>query len=99
MDVVNKAQKYDFAKNAAALILLSCMPERTTRKYGAFGYKLALLEAGHIGQNIVLSASAIGIGVAPLGGLEFSIGERELGLGGTSESLIYEFALGWEEIG
>lgn len=37
-------------------------------KYGKISYKLALLEAGHICQNIQMVASSLGLSSVPLGG-------------------------------
>lgn len=41
---------------------------RTVNKYSERGYRFALLEAGHIGQNTCLLATARGIKVCPIGG-------------------------------
>ncbi len=37
-------------------------------KYGDRGYRFALLEAGHLGQNILLTAESLNIGAVPFGG-------------------------------
>ncbi len=41
---------------------------RSTPKYGEHAYSLALLEAGHMSQNALLVAHALGISARPLGG-------------------------------
>ena len=40
---------------------------RTGKKYGDFSYYLGMLEAGHVAQNILLTASALRIGARPIG--------------------------------
>lgn len=46
----------------SALCVMTAVLPRTITKYAHRGYRFALLEAGHLGQNICLSASALGIG-------------------------------------
>lgn len=41
---------------------------RCLEKYGARGYRLALLEAGHAAQNLLLTAVANGLAGVPWGG-------------------------------
>lgn len=47
---------------APVVLVTTMVPQRATAKYGARGYRMGLLEAGHAGQNICLVAEAIGIG-------------------------------------
>ena len=44
-----------------ALVMTSVM-QRVTAKYGARGYRMALLEAGHASQNVCLASEAMGWG-------------------------------------
>jgi len=53
---------------AALTAVLSAVPGRTLPKYGDRGYRYLLIEAGHVGQNLTLVASALGLGVVSLGG-------------------------------
>ncbi|MFC1682114.1 nitroreductase family protein [Nanoarchaeota archaeon] len=41
---------------------------RSKVKYGLRAYPYSLIEAGHMGQNIQLAASEIGIGSCPVSG-------------------------------
>ncbi|MBI2446387.1 MAG: HemK family protein methyltransferase [Parcubacteria group bacterium] len=93
---IKHALFYDFAKDAAALILLSFVGERTTKKYGNLGYKLGMIEAGHIGQNIYLVGTALGLGTLALGGMNYEVAQRELNLG-EDETVFYQLAVGQPE--
>ena len=93
---IKHALFFDFAKDAAALILLSFVGEQTTKKYGNLGYKLGLLEAGHIGHNIYLVGTALGLGVLALGGMNYEVAQRELNLG-EEETVFYQLAVGQPE--
>ena len=46
---------------ASALVLLSANFSRTKFKYGERGYRFALIEAGHIAQNLLLASLSLGI--------------------------------------
>lgn len=50
------------------LILFTGVWDRASAKYGDWAYHLAMLEAGHMGQNIVLTATAAGMQARPAGG-------------------------------
>ena len=58
----------DLLAGAACAFLLLAVFGRTRFKYGQRGYRFALLEAGHVAQNVVLAAAALGVAALPLGG-------------------------------
>ena len=53
---------------AALVCVISFAGGRSLPKYGDRGYRYALLEAGHVMQNLNLAASALGVGCVNLGG-------------------------------
>lgn len=81
-------------RNAAAVVFLTAVFWRTRFKYGLRGYRFALLEAGHVAQNVVLMASALGVPALPLGGYYDTCIEKLLGVNGVDESVVYGVALG-----
>ena len=78
----------------AAVIFVAAVFGRTRFKYGVRGYRFALLEAGHVGQNVLLAATAFGLGAVPLGGYYDRLTDDFLGLDGVNESTLYTIALG-----
>jgi SagB-type dehydrogenase family enzyme len=50
------------------ILLLSASMSRTTCKYGNRGYRYALIEAGHIMQNLYLTSAALNLPFAAIGG-------------------------------
>jgi SagB-type dehydrogenase family enzyme len=50
----------EFSRASAALILVAAIGRLTT-KYGLRGYRLALLDTGHVSQNIQLAATGLGL--------------------------------------
>ena len=64
----------DWPANMDALIVLQANFERTMWKYAdANAYRVVLIEAGHIGQNIMLAATARGLSACPSGAIDLSV--------------------------
>ncbi|WP_240605885.1 SagB/ThcOx family dehydrogenase [Planctomonas deserti] len=82
------------AANASATIVVTASFERARYKYGLRGYRLSLLEAGHVVQNAALAASALGL--RSLGWVGFVDHELDdlLDLDGVTQSSLYAFSFG-----
>jgi len=52
---------------SAMILVLTGYYRRLLREFGEAGYRLAAMEAGHIGQNFCLQATALGLGAIGLG--------------------------------
>jgi SagB-type dehydrogenase family enzyme len=79
---------------ASAVILMTAVFHRTTFKYGERGYRFAMLEAGHAGQNVCLAATALRCAAAPLGGFFDREVEALLAIDGVEHSMLYAIAVG-----
>lgn len=79
---------------AALIVFITAMFERSTFKYGDRGYRFSLIEAGHVAQNVNLVARGLGLASVNLGGFY----ERELddflSIDGITHSTIYAIAIG-----
>jgi SagB-type dehydrogenase family enzyme len=84
----------EIVEPAAATLLVTGMFWRSRFKYGLRGYRFALLEAGHVAQNVLLAAVALGLGAAPLGGFYDRAVDEVLGVDGVNESVLYAICLG-----
>lgn len=84
----------ELVETAAAVLFVSATFLRSTFKYSDRGYRFALIEAGHVGQNVLLSAQALGLAAAPIGGYLDREVDRYLRLDGLNESVIYMLLLG-----
>lgn len=83
-----------YAASGAASLVITCMFGRSLKKYRDRGYRYALIEAGHVGQNIALLCSALGLGCCPLGGFfDDEVGDL-LKLDGEQEAPLYALSLG-----
>ncbi|MEM6465753.1 MAG: SagB/ThcOx family dehydrogenase [Pseudomonadota bacterium] len=79
---------------AAAILVISAVPRRSMKKYGDRGYRYMMFEAGHVAQNINLSACALGLSSLNLGG--FFDDELNQLCGGTRDETLplYAIAIG-----
>lgn len=91
---ISKLFTYEWATHAAVGVVMTAVFWRTSNKYGERGYRYALLESGHIGQNIHLVSEALGVKCCALGGVRDERVERLLRIDGVSESVVYALALG-----
>jgi SagB-type dehydrogenase family enzyme len=79
---------------AATMICLTGNFPRHERKYGEGGYRMLIAEAGHISQNLVLAATALGLSARPFGGVFDELMNRDLGLEGEDEQFLLSVLVG-----
>ncbi len=84
----------ELVKDCSAMILITAIFERTVFKYSERSYRFSLIEAGHLGQNIDLVATAFGLAVLNIGGYFDREVDALLSIDGLSQSTIYACALG-----
>lgn len=84
----------DFVVEAAAVVVLVAVFERTVSKYGERGYRFALLDAGHVAQNLVLVATQQQLPSIAVGGFDDDALASALGLDGLHEAIVHSVALG-----
>lgn len=80
---------------AAALFIMTAVFARTMWKYGkARAYRIVLLETGHLCQTFCLAATRLGLAPFSTAALRDTLIERDLGLDGISESVLYIAGVG-----
>jgi SagB-type dehydrogenase family enzyme len=82
------------ATACAVFLAVTAVFWRTRFKYGLRGYRFALLEAGHVVQNALLAATALGLASVPLAGFFDARMDELLGLDGVEEATLYAVAIG-----
>jgi len=82
-------------KNAAALFLMTAVFPRSMWRYRfARAYRVVLLDAGHLCQTFCLTATWLGLAPFCTAALKDSLIERDLGIDGISESVLYVAGVG-----
>jgi SagB-type dehydrogenase family enzyme len=82
------------AERCALALVLTATFWRSRFKYGQRGYRFALLEAGHLAQNILLAAQALELAAAPVGGFYDRTLAEFLEIDGVNESPLYVIPIG-----
>lgn len=81
--------------NAAVMAFFTVVFERQTWRYPySRAYRAALIEAGHVCQTFLLTATWLGLAPFSLMGLADSVIERDLGIDGITEAVLYAAGFG-----
>ena len=80
-------------RDAAVVIVMTAVRERTAVKYGDAADMYIAMEAGHISENILLEAVSLGLGAVPVGAIEGGKIDSILGVG-EGESALYVATVG-----
>ena len=87
--------RQNFTKKAGALFLMTAMFRRTMWKYHlARAYRVVLLDAGHLCQTFCLVATWLGLAPFCTAALKDTLIERDLGIDGVRESVLYVAGVG-----
>ncbi len=78
--------------DSVGMISVTSVFSRTIEKYGSMGYRLILLEAGHVAQNMILAGTEKGINIIPIAGINSEEIEKVIGLG-SRERVVYTLFL------
>jgi SagB-type dehydrogenase family enzyme len=65
--LASAALEQECIRKGAAVIVLSAVYGRTTRKYGKRGIRYVHMEVGHVAQNVYLQAISLGLGTVFIG--------------------------------
>ncbi len=85
----------DYWSDACALIIFSAVYERDLWRYSySRAYRAPLIEAGHLCQTFLLLASSQGLAPFCAMGMADSVIEKDLGLDGVGESVLYVAGVG-----
>ena len=90
----NKTYDLSVFQNSSFEILITTRPQIALRKYGEHGWKIILMEMGHLAQNFILVGSGCGIACFPCSGLNLAQSEKVLRTFATGELLLYSIVCG-----
>ena len=69
-------------------LVITAEYDRIDIKYGTRGVRYAMIEAGHVGQNIFLQAEALGLGTGIVGAFDDKNVTRVMGIPRAHEPLL-----------
>jgi SagB-type dehydrogenase family enzyme len=84
----------EFLGQANLVLVFSAIFQRLRWRYRERSYRYALLEAGHLGQNVYLAATSMGLGACAVGAFIDDDLNALLGVDGEQEAALYMLAVG-----
>jgi SagB-type dehydrogenase family enzyme len=93
-DIAASALDQSMAKAAAVVFIWTAVVQRTKWKYRERGYRYLYLDAGHIGQNLYLAATSLGLGCCTIGAFYDDEVNGLIGVDGQRETAVYLGAVG-----
>ncbi len=79
---------------AAVVFVWTAVLARSVRKYGERAYRYIYLDAGHVGQNLYLAATALGLGCCAVGAFFDDEVNAVLDVDGREETAVYMATIG-----
>lgn len=83
-----------WAAKANVVFYWAMVAYRAEWRYGIYAHRPALIDAGHIGQNLYLSATALGLGTCGIAAFSHELCCEVFGLDGTEEYVVYSMPVG-----
>lgn len=80
-DLARAAWSQSVVASAAAVVVIGGVYQRTTDKYGPRGRRYVHMEAGHVAQNLLLQATALGLNAVPVGAFDDARVRAVVGMG------------------
>lgn len=83
-----------WACDAPVVIFYTCVAYRAEWRYSHMAHRVVLIDLGHVGQNLMLSASAMGLGSCCMAAYAQGLCDDALGLDGYEEYTVYACSVG-----
>ena len=86
-----------WAAKAPVVLFYSCVPYRAEWRYVSAAHRVVLIDLGHLGQNVMLSAVAMGLGSCCMAAFDQGKCDEILGFDGLNEYTVYAVSVGTGE--
>ena len=93
-EVAKAALGQRMCRQGSVTLVWTAVTPRTTGRYGERGQRYIFLDAGHVGQNAYLAATALGYGCCTVGAFDDRAMDDAIGVDGEIERVVYLAAVG-----
>ena len=83
-----------WAEDAGVIFYYSMAAYRAEWRYGVYAHRVALIDSGHITQNLYLAATALGLGACAVAAVDTQYCNQLFGLDGEEEFIVYAAPVG-----
>ena len=84
----------NWAAKANVLFYWSMIPYRAEWRYGIYAHRVALMDAGHMAENLYLACTGIGLGCCAIGAFRDELCNQLFTLDGEDEFILYVVPVG-----
>lgn len=92
--ITDAMSEQSWCAKANVVFLWSIVPYRAEWRYGIYAHRIALVDVGHVGQNLYLACTGLGLGTCGIGAFDDAVCTKLLGLDGEEEYIIYSAPVG-----
>lgn len=83
-----------WAAKAGVVFYWSFVPYRSEWRYGIYAHRMVMADVGHVGENLYLACSALGLGTCGIGAYDQKLCDRLFELDGDEEFTLYTQSVG-----
>ena len=83
-----------WATKASVVFYWSLVCYRCEWRYGIYAHRPAMIDAGHVGQNLYLACTALGLGTCAIAAYDNNVCDPEFELDGDEELIVYTAPVG-----
>jgi len=84
----------NWTTRASVVMFFTCIPYRAEWRYREMAHRVMLIDLGHLGQNLMLSAAALDLGSCCMAAFDQKVCDKNLGIDGMDEYTVYAAAIG-----
>lgn len=83
-----------WAEKANAVFYWTMVPYRAEWRYGIYAHRVAMIDVGHVGQNLYLACTGAGLGTCAIAAFSHEFCNELFGLDGEEEYVVYTAPVG-----
>ena len=83
-----------WAAKANVVFYWSFVPYRSEWRYGIYAHRMVLADLGHVGENLYLACTALGLGTCGIGAYDQALPGKTFRLDGEEEFVVYAETVG-----
>jgi SagB-type dehydrogenase family enzyme len=92
--ISNTLSEQSWAAKANVVFYWSMVAYRAEWRYGIYAHRTALIDAGHLGQNLYLACTGLGLGCCAIAAFSHDLCNKVFGLDGEGEYILYTTPVG-----